>query len=225
MDEDDSQDIIICSRCNAENSIENNFCLECGKPIKKAEDEDESSAETITCPQCNSQNPPDLKFCTECGTKIEEPESPIQQNTCPECNAELIPGNKFCTICGAEIGLNQPTSEEIYQRQKEERIKSKSRRSNEDQIVDSVVSTGKDIMKGIDGLLNKATSSLENKEETSSTGGNENRRRVKPAKKVHPGYLVCNKCEGYYELEPGESADDFSDECTCGGRLEHHETL
>ena len=33
------------------------------------------------------------------------------------------------------------------------------------------------------------------------------------------GYLVCNKCGGYYELQPGESWKDFDLECGCGGQL------
>ena len=32
-------------------------------------------------------------------------------------------------------------------------------------------------------------------------------------------YLVCNRCGGYYELQPGESPKDFSLECECGGHL------
>lgn len=31
-------------------------------------------------------------------------------------------------------------------------------------------------------------------------------------------YLVCEECGGYYELQLGESADDF-DTCICGGKL------
>ncbi len=38
-------------------------------------------------------------------------------------------------------------------------------------------------------------------------------------------YLVCDKCGGYYQLQPGESIDDFSDVCECGGRLEYHKSL
>jgi hypothetical protein len=37
-------------------------------------------------------------------------------------------------------------------------------------------------------------------------------------------YLVCDKCGGYYELQPGESPDDF-DRCECGGKLKHIQTL
>lgn len=37
------------------------------------------------------------------------------------------------------------------------------------------------------------------------------------------GYLVCDKCKGYYTLQPGESPDDFSDKCECGGKLKYYE--
>ncbi|MCC7560649.1 MAG: hypothetical protein KO318_09530 [Methanobacterium sp.] len=36
------------------------------------------------------------------------------------------------------------------------------------------------------------------------------------------GYLVCDKCLEYYKLQPGESLDDFIEECECGGRLKYH---
>lgn len=38
------------------------------------------------------------------------------------------------------------------------------------------------------------------------------------------GYLVCDKCGGYYELQKGESRDDF-DICECGGKLEYVEKI
>lgn len=38
------------------------------------------------------------------------------------------------------------------------------------------------------------------------------------------GYLVCEKCGGYYKLQDGESPDDFED-CQCGGKLDYYETL
>ncbi|NYB51021.1 MAG: protease htpX [Methanobacteriaceae archaeon] len=41
----------------------------------------------------------------------------------------------------------------------------------------------------------------------------------------NPGYLVCDNCGGYYELQPGESPEDFADECDCGGKLEHANSL
>lgn len=41
----------------------------------------------------------------------------------------------------------------------------------------------------------------------------------------HDEFLVCQKCGGYYQLEPGESMDDFECLCNCGGRLEYKTTL
>lgn len=37
-------------------------------------------------------------------------------------------------------------------------------------------------------------------------------------------YLVCEKCGGYYELQDGESPDDF-DSCQCNGKLKVYTTL
>lgn len=38
------------------------------------------------------------------------------------------------------------------------------------------------------------------------------------------GYLVCRKCGGYYELQEGESPEDF-EKCECGGVIEYFESL
>ena len=35
------------------------------------------------------------------------------------------------------------------------------------------------------------------------------------------GYLICEKCGGYYELQPGESPEDY-EQCQCGGKLEYN---
>ncbi len=37
-------------------------------------------------------------------------------------------------------------------------------------------------------------------------------------------YLKCDKCGGYYELQEGESADDFNS-CECGGKLKEIESI
>ena len=39
------------------------------------------------------------------------------------------------------------------------------------------------------------------------------------------GYLVCHKCGGYYELQPGEFPSDFDSTCDCGGILKFHNNL
>ena len=38
------------------------------------------------------------------------------------------------------------------------------------------------------------------------------------------GYLKCEKCGGYYELQDGESPEDF-ESCECGGTLKHTENV
>jgi hypothetical protein len=38
------------------------------------------------------------------------------------------------------------------------------------------------------------------------------------------GYLICEECGGYYQLQPGESTEDF-DTCQCGGKLTYTESI
>lgn len=38
-------------------------------------------------------------------------------------------------------------------------------------------------------------------------------------------YLVCDRCGGSYELRKGESPDDFTDKCECGGTLKFVQNL
>ncbi len=35
-------------------------------------------------------------------------------------------------------------------------------------------------------------------------------------------YLICNQCDSYYELEEGESPQDFDLNCECGGQFEYY---
>ena len=46
-----------------------------------------------------------------------------------------------------------------------------------------------------------------------------------PPQNYQGDYLVCDKCGGYYQLQPGEFPDDFRDVCECGGKLEFKENL
>lgn len=43
-------------------------------------------------------------------------------------------------------------------------------------------------------------------------------------RKATNGYLVCDSCEGYYELQSEEKPKDFNSECECGGQLKHSPT-
>ncbi|MBU4534239.1 MAG: hypothetical protein KKF16_00040 [Euryarchaeota archaeon] len=42
--------------------------------------------------------------------------------------------------------------------------------------------------------------------------------------KVNNDYLVCEKCNGYYKLQPSESSENF-DRCQCGGKLIYYENI
>jgi len=46
--------------------------------------------------------------------------------------------------------------------------------------------------------------------------------KAKPERIGDNGYLVCDKCNEYYKLQSGESPDDFTDECECGGKLKFY---
>jgi len=39
------------------------------------------------------------------------------------------------------------------------------------------------------------------------------------------GYLICDRCNGYYELQNDESPGDFASECSCGGNLIYSNSL
>ena len=39
------------------------------------------------------------------------------------------------------------------------------------------------------------------------------------------GYLICNDCKQYYELQPREKPEDFSDKCHCNGILKYKENI
>ena len=39
------------------------------------------------------------------------------------------------------------------------------------------------------------------------------------------GYLICQKRRGYYKLKPGELLEEFSDTCTCGGKLRYAHSI
>ncbi len=48
---------------------------------------------------------------------------------------------------------------------------------------------------------------------------------LKEESKQKRGYLICEQCGSYYELQMGESPEDFSLDCDCGGRLTYKEFL
>ncbi|MGI6481890.1 MAG: zinc-ribbon domain-containing protein [Methanobacterium sp.] len=213
---------IICTKCNAKIKSDSHFCTECGNPVDetqpdnaKIEGVDKNEVQNsllkseIRCPQCNHQLNSEDAFCTECGFKIE-----ISSN-CPQCSSPIPPGTSFCTECGINIYQYKPTT---IQAGPKTVATSPSLTSNTPppdhsleefkqtgkDLLDDVEKTGRELMKDLDNFLGKST------KRSSKT--------IKPARKDQK-FLVCDQCGGYYQLQTGESADDFSNECDCGGHL------
>ena len=233
----------VCSACNAKIQPGSKFCTECGKPVEEtpqepvtettpdimeetpqepveeAVEETENLQTTTNCPQCNAELTPEDRFCTECGAKIEA------ITNCPKCNAPIQPGTKFCTECGTNAYDYKPETSvtrvqtgnvqtDISTTNTPPRMKSSPSKDPMDDLKETglglmkdVEKTGRGLMKDLGGFLDKSS-----KKSSKNT--------IKPAKKEQH-FLVCDKCGGYYELQKGESPEDFSDECECGGHLEH----
>ena len=176
----------------------------------------------VICPECSSELPAGTKFCTNCGAKIQKQNSnqisTDQEAVCPQCSAKFPSGTKFCTECGCEISP-MAVQEKIQL---------------DDDHVDSMKETGKYFLRGVGNFLDKAAASID---DATQTGPIYQRKSYsenpQPAVDVEPvedknkgnrGYLVCEKCGGYYELEEGESPEDF-ESCGCGGHLNYVKNL
>lgn len=248
------QQVKNCAYCNAEIPEGNRFCVKCGKSVETDIIPSENSVDKNICPNCYTEVEPNLRFCTQCGTKIEKITTSKSPTTCPHCYAEINPGLRFCTKCGKEItqgssyhttcpkcytdnepGLKfctkcgtslkvkiEPTNENINRELAKRRSQYKT--TDSDESLDTIVQTGKDVINELGGFLNKVSSSLDNKSSKSPSTRTNTPRIAKPQKE-NPGYLICDKCGGYYELQPGEAPENFSDQCECGGKLKFSPVL
>ena len=243
-----SNKTIRCNSCDAEFSEGTSFCTECGKPIENVSKISETIPDqNVVCPQCNAEISSELKFCEECGTKIEHIPTSNQETTCPKCFAVIPPGTTFCTECGENIQQSITLSTcpkcyaEIANGEKfciicgtslEVDKTDSNSNSSDNQTLNSAIKSGKGLMNGLGGFLNKATSEIDKNlnqsgksTNTSSKNIDKMLRKRRENEKTAPGFLVCDKCDGYYELQPDESPNDFSGECECGGRLKHQQNV
>ena len=39
------------------------------------------------------------------------------------------------------------------------------------------------------------------------------------------GYLICSKCKGYYQITDGQSPGNYTDQCSCGGKIRYVDNL
>jgi hypothetical protein len=81
---------------------------------------------------------------------------------CPKCYAEVTAGETFCTECGTSIASKRTASSaNINQELKRQRELSGKNSPPLDETFDSVLKSGKGLMKGLGGFLDKAASGLD----------------------------------------------------------------
>lgn len=81
-----TEEAIICPKCNAKVIKGNKFCGECGEKLRIE----------IKCPHCASIVNSNMKFCGECGKAL-------RNTKCSECGTENSPETKFCGNCGSKM--------------------------------------------------------------------------------------------------------------------------
>jgi hypothetical protein len=165
----------------------------------------------------------DGKISTEIGDQTEKKESNADPDrasliNCPSCDAKIDSNKKFCTKCGTSLIADSNNSHHT-----------KNTREL-DKNIDNITESGKEFLKGLGGILDKTAATIDEKltqQKSSPTSKdiNEKLRKIREQRENKPGYLVCDTCGGYYELQTGETPDDFSNECECGGMLGHYHDL
>ena len=165
----------------------------------------------------------DKESSTESGDLIKKNESNADYDEsklieCPSCNAQIDSNKKFCTKCGTSLTLNPNNNHQT------------KNNPELDKNIDNFKTSGKDLMKGLGGFLDKTAASIDEKltqQKSSPTNKDISKKlkKIREQRETKPGYLVCDSCGGYYELQTGETPDDFSDECECGGKLGHYHDL
>lgn len=215
----------ICPKCNTEVESGLRFCTKCGTKIPGSK----NSIQPLNCPKCATEVESGLKFCTKCGAEIKTVSTNL--GTCPKCYADVTPGLMYCTKCGNSLEVRKSVSSaEINDKLRQKRMSGEYQVTHGDQNMDQFVESGKDLMKGLGGFLNQAKGDLDHMLKSNDSSYNQsNQKRINPIKpKIKPknnGYLVCDKCEGYYKLGVDESLDNIELSCECGGKLEFKESL
>lgn len=233
MEKGSSDKKIKCINCEAEISEGMKFCSECGEPIKHKSSDDHYGQKKV-CPKCYAEFTDDLESCTECGTKLEEVPDKSKYMICGKCFSEIPAGMEYCPVCGSKIDTE--TKETHVKSAKSSNISEelkRKRKANRKHVPKegthgAAGKSNKGLMKGLGGFIDKAASKIdENIQSRSDDDFDEKIYAELQKKKVRgkPGFLVCDKCGGYYELQPGESPEDFLDRCECGGRLIHKSDL
>lgn len=205
----------VCPNCYAEFDADINLCKACGTETNKIED----NSEITTCPRCYSEIESDLMYCPVCSSRIDGKGS--SDKLCPKCLKEVPPGRPYCLSCGTPVDAKKSFTTQIREKLKSRR-ESDRKKPNKSFITHPA--TRNESTETGDNYLEKEEKIEKHQAHKSPQISLEEVNQimeVEDEKDQKPGYLVCNICGDYYELKPGESPDDFIDECSCGGRLIH----
>lgn len=86
----------ICCNCGTLNTLDEEFCVNCGFKLENEE-------QKKYCPNCGAENPMDNTFCTKCQWSFDgtSPNS-VEKWVCENCQNVNDSRNSFCTSCGAK---------------------------------------------------------------------------------------------------------------------------
>jgi hypothetical protein len=146
--------------------------------------------------QCNQH--PDKKavaVCVGCSRPL-----------CDDCRV-IFEGKNICLECEQKL---------------QSLVNENSNNNNIDEFISEITNRAKKLLKdeGIDEGITKLLNNTNGK----ISGFLNSFEKKLTTKKENPGYLICEKCKGYYELEEGESLEDF-ESCECGGNLKFKQEL
>lgn len=228
MGDGSSDKTIKCSNCGAEISEGLKFCTECGEPIKNITADYEKYDQKKVCPKCYAEFSNNLIYCTECNTKLEKVPDKSKYMICKKCFSEIPSDSKFCPECGSDIestetvSIKKSTKSSYIKEALKRKRKTKHEHVTQDEAYDSVVKSNKGLMNENEGFHDK---NLQSKSDNALDEEIYAELEKMQSIKDNPGFLVCDECGGYYELQLDESPDDFIDKCECGGKLIHKSDL
>ena len=153
--------------------------------------------------QCNQH--PDKKavaICVGCSKPL-----------CDDCRV-IYGGKNICLECEQKLQNN---------------VDKNSNNDNIDEFITELTNIAKNGKKQFENLINEegideGITKLLNNTNVKISGFLNNFEKKITTKKENQGYLICEKCNGYYELQEGESHDDF-ESCECGGNLKFIQEL
>lgn len=198
-----------CINCNTEFPAGSKYCTECGNPLPEIS----SGLENVKslCPKCYAEFDSEIEFCKQCGTRTKKIADNSQKTTCPRCFTEIESDLMYCPVCSSRIEASA-----------DKRCPKCRKEVPPGRPYCPACGTHLNAKKSFNTKIReKLRIQRESHEKTIPDESFLTSQRKVELIKEKPGYLVCDDCGDYYELQPGESADDFVCDCPCGGKLKH----